>query len=308
MSDQRRVVVTGATGLIGRALCKKLREHGYDVVVFSRSPDKARQAVPGATEYVAWQAAETGDWAKAIDGAYAVISLAGASIAGQRWNEAYKQELYDSRIVATRGLVKAMEQAQSKPEVFVSGSAVGYYGWSDDTPLDEDAAPGKDFLAQLCVDWEREAAAAEQLGIRTSMIRTGIVLDKDEGALSQLLLPFKMFVGGPVLPGTQWLSWIHLVDQVGIIMLALEDERVRGAINATAPAPQTNRDFSATLANVMGRPSWLPIPGFGLQLLFGEMADALLINGQRVLPHKADEYGYQFTYPNLEPALQEILS
>ena len=308
MSDQRRVVVTGATGLIGRALCKKLRERGFAVVVFSRSPNKAQQSVPDAAEYIAWQATETGDWAKAIDGAYAVISLAGASIAGQRWNEAYKRELYDSRIVATRGLVKAMEQAQTKPKVFVSGSAVGYYGWRDDTPLDEDMTSGKDFLAQLCVDWEREAAVAEQFGVRTSMIRTGIVLDKDEGALSQLLLPFKMFVGGPVLPGTQWLSWIHLVDQVGIIMLALEDERVRGPINATAPTPQTNRDFSATLAQAMGRPSWLPIPGFGLQLLFGEMADALLINGQRVLPHKAQEYGYQFMYPTLEPALQEILS
>ena len=307
MSDAKRVVVTGATGLIGKALCRRLQEHGYAVVVFSRNPNSARKTVPGAAEYVSWHPSERGAWATAIDGAHAVINLAGASIAGHRWTEEYKRELYDSRIIGARGLVNAIARAETKPHVYLGPSGVNYYGARDDTKLDESAPPGDDFLARLCVEWEHEALKAQAFGVRTVVLRTGIVLDKDEGALAQLLTPFKLFVGGPILPGTQWMSWIHLVDHVGLYMLALEDSRLRGAINATAPEPQRNRDFTATLGKVLHRPAIIPIPGIALKVVFGELADTLLIHGQRVIPAKALNLGYHFQYPTLEPALRQIL-
>jgi uncharacterized protein (TIGR01777 family) len=199
-----------------------------------------------------------------------------------------------------------MANAAVKPRAFVSSSAVGYYGFRDDTPLDEGSAPGSDFLAQLCQAWEQEALKAMAHGIRTVALRTGIVLDKQEGALPQLMLPFKMFVGGPILPGTQWMSWIHLEDEIGIIMLALEDERARGPLNATAPTPQRNRDLSKAVGAALGRPSLMPVPGFALQLMVGEFAESLT-TGQRVLPKKAQELGYQFKFPELGPALREIV-
>lgn len=307
MADTQRVVVTGATGLIGRAVCAQLVAHGYQVVVFSRNAEQARAAVPRAAEYVSWTPSESGAWAAALDGAYGVIHFAGAPIIGKRWNEAYKRELRDSRIIGTRGLVNAMAAAQRRPRVFVSGSAIGYYGNRGDEPLDESSRPGNDFLAQLVVDWEAEAAKAEQHGIRTALIRTGIVLDTEGGALKPLLLPFRLGVGGPVLPGSQYWSWIHLDDEVGLILKALEDDSMRGPINATAPEPQTNRDFSRTLGKVLNRPSLIPVPGFALNLLLGEVAEPLIVNGQRVLPKQAQQHGYVFKYPTLEPALRALL-
>jgi uncharacterized protein (TIGR01777 family) len=307
MAEQKRVIVTGATGLIGKALCKRLIDKGYAVVVFSRDPDAARQAVPGAAEYVAWTPAERGPWMGAVDGAYAVISLAGASIAGKRWSPQYKQQILNTRTLGTRGLVQAMAQAGRKPRVFISGSAIGYYGFRDDTRLDEGATPGDDFLAQVVKAWEAEAVKAEPLGIRTVLIRTGLVLDKHEGALAKMMLPYYFFAGGPVLPGSQWYSWIHLADEVGLILWALEDERVRGPVNATAPEPATNKAFASTLGKVMGRPAWAPVPGFALRIVVGE-AEQLLTTGQRVIPKKAQDLGYQFQFPALEPALRDILS
>lgn len=306
MADAQRVIVTGATGLIGKRLCPALRRRGYAVVVFSRNPEGARAAVPGAAEYVAWRPEESGAWAARVDGAHAVISLAGANIAGKRWTEAYKREVRDSRVVGIRGLVNAMRTAQRKPAVFIQGSAVGYYGPRDDTPLDESAPPGNDFAAGVQRAVEAEAAKAGDLGVRTVLVRTAVVLDKDEGALVPMRIQFALFAGGPILPGSQWFSWIHPADEVGILLLALEDERVRGPINAAAPQPQTNRDFTRTLGRVMGRPSWAPVPGFAIRLLKGQVAE-MLTTGQRVIPRKALELGYQFQYPRSEDALRQIL-
>jgi uncharacterized protein len=306
MAEGKRVVVTGATGLIGKRLCAALIARGDQVVVFSRNPQAAQASVAGAAEYVAWDASEHGAWAEAINGSDAVINLAGASVNGARWTDEYKKTLYNSRVIGTRGIVKAIAAAEQPPAVLINGSAVGYYGFRDDTPLDESAKPGNDFLARLCVDWEAEAAKAESANVRTVLLRTGIVLSTEEGALPQLMLPFKLFAGGPVLPGTQWFSWIHIDDEVGLIVFALDDERVRGPLNATAPEPLTNRDFTATLGRTMKRPSWLPVPGFGLSAAFGELGSSLT-EGQRVIPAKALELGYQFKYPTAQAALQQLI-
>jgi uncharacterized protein (TIGR01777 family) len=310
MNNAKRIILTGATGLIGSRLFAALRERGYDVVIFSRSPDAARQKLPGAADYVAWTPAESGPWAAALDGAYGVIHLAGAPISqgliGVRWTDEYKAEILNSRVVGTRGLVAAMAVASRRPAVLVNASAVGYYGYSDATPLDEYAPAGRDFVAEVCVAWEREAARAEELGVRVARVRTGIVLDPGAGALGQLLLPFRLRTGGPIMPGSQYYSWIHPDDEVGIFLLALEDERARGPINATAPTPETNRDFCATLGAVLGSPSWLPVPEFSLRIALGEMAD-LVTKGQRVLPRRAQELGYSFKYPELRGALSDLL-
>jgi len=304
MTDSKRVIVTGATGLIGKALCHQLGLHEYEIVVLSRHVANARKSVPGAV--VSWTPSETGEWYSAIDGAYAVVHLAGAPVFGKRWSSSYKKDIRDSRVIGTRGIVNAIAAAQHKPSVFVCGSAVGYYGFCDDTPLDETATPGDDFLARVCVEWEQEGARAEEHGVRTVLVRTGIVLDRREGALAQMLPLFQLFMGGPILPGSQWFSWIHRDDEVGVIIKALEDERLRGPVNATAPEPQTNQDFSSTLAKVLGRPSWLPVPGFGLKMMLGEVGD-MLSEGQRVVPKKALDAGYHFIYPTAQEALHNLL-
>jgi len=330
MPDAKRVVVTGATGLIGKRVCARLAQQGYAVVVFARDVAAARRSIPQAAEYVQYSASENGPWAPAIDGAYGVINLAGANNFGRRWSEAYKREIRDSRVIGTRGLVNAMRAAAQKPKVFVSGSAIGIYGFRDDTPLDESASLGDDFLARVCKEWEAEAGKAEELGVRTVLIRTGVVLGGEQpglpwpftfkgispsrpgfvldfrnGALPLMALPYRFFIGGPIGSGRQWFSWIHLDDEVELIIKALEDEQLSGPLNATAPEPLTNRDFSRTLGRVLGRPSWLPLPGFALKLLLGEVAD-MLAEGQRVLPAKAQAAGYSFRFPTAEAALREL--
>jgi hypothetical protein len=304
MSTSKRIVVTGATGLIGKALVKRLTLDNYEIVVFSRNPTKAREVVPGAV--VAWDANEQGAWFSAIDGAYGVVHLAGAGVFAKRWSPDYKQQIRDSRVIGTRGIVNAIAAAQNKPSVFVSGSAIGYYGFRDDTPIDESGTPGNDFLARVCVEWEQEGAKAEGTGVRTVLLRTGIVLDAKEGALAQMLPIFRLYAGGPILPGTQWFSWIHRDDEVNLIVKALEDDSLVGPLNATAPEPQTNSDFSKTLGKVISRPSWLPVPPFGLKIALGEVGD-MLTEGQRVVPRKAQEAGYEFLYPTAETALKQLL-
>jgi hypothetical protein len=310
MSNGKRIILTGATGLIGTQLFAVLQKRGYEVVVFSRNPAQARSKLPGASDYVAWTPSESGPWFAAIDGAHGVIHLAGAPISqglvGVRWTPTYKQEILGSRVIGTRGIVAAFAAAQQRPAVLVNASAVGYYGPRDDTPVDESGDPGRDFMAEVCVAWEREALAAEPLGVRVVRLRTGVVLDPNAGALGQLLIPFRLRTGGPIMPSTQVLSWIHPADEVGLILLALEDERAHGALNATAPNPEPNSSFAATLGKVLGSPSWLPVPELGLRLALGEMADVVL-TGQRVLPRKAQALGYSFQFPTLEKALRDLL-
>ncbi|MEI7643274.1 MAG: TIGR01777 family oxidoreductase [Chloroflexales bacterium] len=310
MSNSKRIILTGATGVVGRRLFAALQVRGYDVVVFSRRLPQARELLPGAAGYVWWTTNTAGAWASAVDGAHAVIHLAGAPIAegilGQRWTPEVKAEIHNSRVNGTRSIVDAIAAATDRPKVLLCASGVGYYGFHDYTSLDESTPPGTDFLAQVCVAWEREATRAEEFGVRVACLRTGLMLDPEAGVLPQIMQPFKLYVGGPVLPGTQYYSWIHPDDLIGLYLLALEDERASGSFNATAPSPLTNRDFSSILGKVMGSTSWMPVPEVILRALLGEMAD-LVLNGQRALPKKAQALGYEFRFPKLEPALRNLL-
>lgn len=297
------VAVTGATGLIGRALCTRLLARGDTLTVLSRDAATARKRLPGAQHYRAWQPGSL----TALDGIDAVVHLAGASIAGQRWTADYKREITESRTRGTRAIVDSIARATPRPTVLVSSSGVDYYGPHGDEIIDEQAAAGSGFLSQVCVAWEAEAQRAAELGVRVAMLRTGIVLDKDEGALAKLLPPFTLGLGGPVPPGTQWWSWIHRDDIVGLYLLLLDDPRAQGPFNGTAPQPERNRDFSTTLGQVLGRPALIPTPLFALDLALGELARPLLVEKQRALPQKALALGYTFRFRTLEPALRDLL-
>jgi uncharacterized protein (TIGR01777 family) len=306
MTEKKRVVITGATGLIGKKLVTELDSRGYQVVSLSREPAQARHILPETAECVGWTTNPEDAWAVALEGAMGVVHLAGAPLMGARWSASYKATIRQSRVLSTQALVKALALRAVKPQVLISGSAVGYYGPSTTTALDEEAAGGTDFLSEVCQAWEKEAFQAVEMGIRVVCLRTGVVLDRAEGALPKMALPFKLGCGGPILPGTQWLSWIHIADMVGLISWALEDERVTGPLNATAPEPLTNRDFMANLGQAMGRPAWLPVPGLALRLALGEAAE-LLSTGQRVLPKKAQRLGYEFKYSNVAAALRHLI-
>jgi uncharacterized protein len=286
-----RVLVTGGTGFVGTALCHALRGAGHTVTVASRNPS----TVEGA---VGWDGA-----AAAVAESDAIVNLAGEPIAGGRWTAAQKRRIRDSRLEATRALVAAVATSARRPSVLVSASAVGWYGPRGDEPLDEDAPSGQGFLAEVCQAWEREAVAAEALGLRVVRLRLGIVLGPDGGALARMLPPFRAFIGGPIGSGSQWMSWIHRDDVTGIVVDALADDRYRGAVNATAPQPVTNRDFATALGRTLARPSAIRTPAFALRLALGEMAD-MLVTGQRVLPRVADRLGYHWRYPELGAALR----
>jgi uncharacterized protein len=299
-----RIVVAGGTGFLGRPLTAALAADGHDVVLLTRQATTATRA-----RAVAWTPDGTvGPWARAIDGAQAVVNLAGESIAGARWTTARKQRILDSRVQATRSLVAAIRAASIPPAVLVNGSAVGYYGPHGDEVVTESTPQGNDFLAGVCVQWEREAAAAATPRTRVVCIRTGLVLERDGGALPQMLPPFRFGAGGPVGSGRQYWPWIHRADWIALVRWAIDSSTLSGAVNATAPEPVTNREFGRTLGRVMHRPAVMPAPEFALRLLLGEMADALLLTGQRAVPDRADRAGFPFKYPHLEAALKAIFS
>lgn len=305
MPSQKKVVITGATGLIGKRLTQELKQKGYEVVILSRSPEKAKKIVPTADRHVAWSTTELGAWKNEVDNAFGIIHLAGTPVFGKRWSESYKKDIRDSRVNGTRLLVEAMKEASSKPSVFVSGSAIGFYGFTESEKLTESAPSGSDFLAKVGVEWEAEAEKATEMGIRTAIVRTGIVLDATDGALKKMLPPFYAFVGGPILPGSQYFSWIHIEDEIGIILHALENTSVSGPINATAPEPLTMIDFCKAIGKAIGRPSWAPVPGFMLQIMLGDVS-TMLSKGQRVIPQKAVSTGYQFKFPNAVEAIIDL--
>ncbi len=304
------VTVTGATGLIGPALVAALQERGAEVTVLTRDPERARERL-GEVRAIAWDPLREPAPADALAGRDAVAHLAGAPVA-QRWSEGAKRAIRDSRVIGTRNLVAGLAacgdaDGTGRPRTLISSSAIGYYGAHGEEPLDEDAPAGHDFLARVCAEWETQAASAGALGLRVARVRTGVVLDSHGGALAKMLPPFRLGVGGPVAGGRQYISWIHAEDVIGMMLAALEDERWSGPLNATAPDPVSNRDFSRTLGRALGRPSLLPVPGLALRALYGEMA-AIVTSGARVMPAKALVLGYQFAHPRLEPALRAALA
>jgi uncharacterized protein (TIGR01777 family) len=254
---------------------------------------------------VQWNGRDTGPWEQALEGADAVINLAGAPIAEGRWTVARKQLITDSRILTTRLLVSALSRCSSKSATFISASGIGYYGASDDRRLDEGAPRGQGFLADLCLVWEAEALRAAEFGTRVVLLRTGMVLEQDGGALAKMVLPFKLYAGGPIMPGTQWVSWIHRRDHIGLIQWALVNNHVCGPLNAVAPEPVTMSDFCMRLGRALHRPSWFPVPEYLLKLALGELG-SLMTTGQRVTPRKAIEGGYAFHHATLDSALQAI--
>lgn len=300
------IVVTGGTGFIGRALCAALFHGGHRVSILTRNAGQVFHQPGVSVNQVQWNGRDTGPWEQALEGADAVINLAGAPIADGRWTDARKQLLFDSRVLATRLLIDAISRRSSKPPVLINASGIGYYGASDDRGLDEGAPRGQGFLTDLCLAWEAEAIRAAEFGTRVVLLRTGMVLEQDGGALPKMILPFRLFAGGPIMPGTQWVSWIHRSDHIGLIQWALSTPTVSGPINAVAPEPVTMKTFCEVFGRVLHRPSWLPVPQFALNILLGELG-TLMTTGQRVIPAKAMVGGYAFKYPTLEPALRAVL-
>jgi uncharacterized protein (TIGR01777 family) len=300
------VVVTGGTGFIGRALCMSLSRNGHRVTVLTRNGRAASQLFGNFVTAVEWNGRGPGVWEESLEGTDAVINLGGAPIADARWTDARKRLLTESRVHLTRCLVEAISRRSSKPNILISASGIGYYGASDDRVLSEAAPRGQGFLADLCLAWEEEARRASGFGTRVVLLRTGMVLERDGGALPKMLVPFRLYLGGPIMPGTQWVSWIHRRDHLGLIEWALTTPRVSGPINAVAPEPVRMQAFCATLGRVLNLPCWLPVPGTVLRLALGELS-TLMTTGQRVSPQIALSSEYVFHYATLEAALQAIL-
>ncbi|MGB8662988.1 MAG: TIGR01777 family oxidoreductase [Candidatus Acidiferrum sp.] len=299
-----KILVTGSSGLIGRALVPALVRAGHTVCRLVR-PGTVTKDTENDGFQVAWNPA-TGELGGAAVGADAVVNLAGASIAGGRWNTSRKAILHASRIDTTRALVTALAMMNVRPRVLVSASATGIYGNRGDELLTEESQPGNDFLAGLAKEWEAEALKAEAIGIRVVLARFGIVLSRDGGALPPIMLPIRFFAGGKIGSGQQWMSWIALDDVTEILRITLENGEVRGPINVISPQPVQNAEFTRTLARVMHRPALFPAPAFALRLALGEMADALLLSSQRVLPKRLQKLGYEFRYSDLATTLTKL--
>ena len=296
------ILITGGLGFVGTQLSKRFLQRGYKVTIVDRSPEP-RQTTPAEVTYISGDTSLEGTWQDEVAAHDAVINLAGVSIF-QRWNQETKKLIYDTRILTTKNVAAAMRQG--KNAVLCSTSAVGYYGFHGDEVLTEEDPPGGDFLASLCVDWEREAQRAAEKGIRVVLTRFGIVLGKTGGALGQMIPAFKKFVGGPLGNGEQWFSWVHMEDLLRAFLFVLEEDTVQGPVNFCAPHPVRNRTLAETLGKLMSRPSFLKTPGWAIRLAFGEFGSVLL-RGQRVVPKKLQNHGFEFQYPEIDMALQAVL-
>jgi uncharacterized protein (TIGR01777 family) len=302
----QRIAVTGATGLIGTALCHALIARGDTVVAFSRNPTQ-RNRLPATATIAPWLPHDARATATALQGCDAIVNLVGASIAGTRWTDRYKDILWQSRVPATANLVAACALLDTPPHTLISSSGSGYYGFRGHAfPVTEDSPAGDDYLARLCVAWESAATAAEQLGMRVAIVRTSVVLDTREGALPLMALPFRLWVGGRVGSGTQPIAWIHRDDLVTLMLYLIDQPTARGAYNAVAPECVDNATFSAAIAHTLHRPNWLPVPAFVLRLVLGEMADALLLNGQTMQSNRLNPADIGYRYNALIPALQHL--
>ncbi len=307
-----RVIITGGTGLIGRALSADLAADGREVIVLSRAPERA-QGLPAGVRAVRWDGKTAEGWGVLAEDADAIVNLAGANISGKgllpgRWTSERKRLIRESRLSAGRAVVAAVRQAGQKPQALIQASGIGLYGPRGDDPIAENEPPGEDFLASFAAQgWEPSTAEVEAMGVRRALIRTGVVLSRTEGALRPMLLQFRLFAGGPIGSGKQWMPWIHLKDEVRAIRALIETPTASGPFNLAAPQAVTNSQFARILGRVLGRPCWLPIPGWAMRAAFGEVAD-LLLTGQRGMPRRLLELGFQFRFPELEGALRDLLA
>jgi uncharacterized protein len=300
-----KIVIAGGSGLIGKSLVNELAARRHNVIVLSRGTYDTSFSNKITIEK--WDGRTLGDWCKAIENADVIINLSGASIAGSRWTIHRKKEFFESRINSTRILAQAVSMAITRPSVFLNASAVGYYGNTKDIEVNENSQKGAGFLSDLCGLWEQEALNIRKSGLRIALLRTGVVLDKNGGALKRMIFPFKVFAGGYLGSGQQWIPWIHIDDLIKSVIFIIETESLKGPINLTSPDPVTNRIFAKNLGKILHRPSWFPIPSFLLRMILGEMASVIL-EGQRALPAKLLSAGFTFTYPAIEMALTDIFS
>lgn len=299
-----KVAVFGGTGFVGSRLMERLLAENNHVILFTRNSTKANRQFSGV-EIIGYNPLEAGNWQEKLSGCDAVINLAGQPIADAKWTSDYKNKIRQSREIATRHIVDAINGSNQKPRVLINASAIGYYGTSETATFDENSPSGNDFLAEVCQKWENEAEKVSS-EVRLVIFRIGIVLGKEGGALSKMLTPFNLFAGGPLGTGNQWVSWIHRDDLVNLFLTTLKQENIAGKFNATSPNPVRMNEFCQVLGNVMNRPSWLPVPSFALELLLGEGAQ-IVLKGQQVLPKQTQTF-YHYQYPELKPALTQILA
>jgi uncharacterized protein len=305
-----RVIVTGGNGLIGRPLVDSLAADGHEVIILTRSPGRLRR-LPANVRAAGWDSRSADGWAELADGATAIVNLAAENIGGEqflpdRWTATKRRRIRQSRVEAGRAVVDAVQRATKKPQVVIQASAVGYYGTHEEGRIAEDHPPGDDFLTSVALDWEASTAPVEEEGVRRVVVRSGVVLTPEGGSLPRLLLPYRLFVGGPYGTGRQWWSWIHLLDEVRAIRFLIERGDAHGAFNLVAPEPVQNQTFGRTLGKVLRRPHYFPIPAFAMRLALGEVAD-IVLKGQPVVPQRLQKMGFQFCFPTLEEALRDLL-
>lgn len=302
---KRKVIITGATGLIGKKLCNVLSDNDFEITVFTRNVVKAKSALGTIVNTVKWDYNKPEEWQDHLEDKEAIVHLAGANLSGKRWTNSYKKIIYDSRIISTKNLVNAIEKSNNKIKTFISSSAVGYYGARGEEILTEESKSGNDSLANVCFDWELEAQKAARLGVRTAMLRQGVVLSSEDGALKKLLLPFKLFVGGPLGNGRQWFPWIHIDDLVNIYLFILNNQTISGPINAVSQNRVRMNEFAKTLGKTLNRPSLFKVPEFVLQILVGEVASTIAAS-QNIIPKKLIDYNFKYKFEKLEEALKDL--
>ena len=301
-----RILIVGGAGLIGRPLSQALAAEGHEVIVLSRQPDQVKKLSAGV-KVQKWDGKSAEGWGQLADGASAIVNLAGAGIADQRWSTERKQLIRQSRLDAGKAVMEAISAAASKPGVLIQASAVGYYGTQQgDAQITESFSPGSDFLAKVCFDWEASTAPAGKFGVRRAIIRTGVVLSNDGGAFPKQVMPFKFFAGGPVGSGKQWYPWIHIEDEVRAIQFLIQNGKAAGPFNLTAPNPVTNKEFGQCVGEALGRPAFMPAPGLAMKSVFGEMS-VILLEGQRAIPQKLLDLGFKFKYETAQAALGHLL-
>ncbi len=302
----KKIIVTGATGLIGRKLCSKLLEQGNEITIFTRNPEAAKKVIRGAKKYVKWNYNNPEEWKDYLNETDSVIHLAGTNLGAKRWNNEFKKELFNSRIESTRQLVNAIKKCGNKPKSFITASAVGYYGDRGDEVLIEKSNPGKDFLSNLCSEWEKEAEKIEDQNVRRVSLRIGLTLSNEGGVLKKFLPPFKIFLGGPLGNGKQWFPWIHIEDLINILIHTIKTESLQGPVNVASPGIVRMNDFATSLGKILKRPSLLPVPKFAIRIAAGELGKYAVMS-QRTSVEKILNSGYKFKFEKLEDALRDLL-